>query len=264
MYIGVYFLLSGIFIVICIYLFPSIRRKLGLYIGLSLLAIIALLVTFELGSQYLNIITISEPAAFNFPGDYLDSGIIGWFVLLLPLIGILSPILISILLRKKDGKLSRSKTMIEQTTPLSSSNRRRVIEIILAIIGVLNCIIVAVIFSYYIISQSDGNISALWSLQGFYIFEIILFGVLGLIAVLKSSLEINNFWSGIPWISSGFLLVFVIIGAWTIGFFIIPAMISFLLLGILIDRRLKGDLALHLIYFVSAAIAQAVFFFLTI
>ena len=120
------------------------------------------------------------------------------------------------------------------------------------------------IFSNYVISQSDGNFSALWSLQGFYFLEIILFGILGLIAVLKNSKQLNTFWSGIPWISSGFLLAFVIIGAWTIGFTLIPAMISFLLLGILIDRRLKGDSALHLIYFVSAAIAQAVLVFLAL
>lgn len=252
MYIGVYFFLSGLFIVICIFLFPSIRRKLGLYIGLSLFFIIAMLITFELGSQYLNILRIGEPATFNYPGDYLDSGIFGWFILILPLIGILFPILIAIFLRT------------EKTPPTDASNRRRVIEITLAIIGVLNCIISAVIFSNYVISQSLENFSALWSLTGLYFFEIILFGVLGLIAVLKNSKQLHTFWSAIPWVSSGFLLTFVIIGGWSIGFTLIPAMISFLLLGILMDRRLKGELALHLIYFVSAAIAQAVFVFLTI
>jgi hypothetical protein len=145
-----------------------------------------------------------------------------------------------------------------------STIRRSSIEIIIAIFAALNCLIVPLLFSYSTITQVGENIITLWPLPGLYFFEIIIIGVLGLVAVLKSTSQLSLLWSAIPWICSGILFAFVILGAWTIGFALIPAMISFLLLGILIDRRLKGDSALHLIYFVSAGIAQAVLVFILV
>lgn len=41
---------------------------------------------------------------FNYPGDYLNRGILGWFALVLPLLGILSPILISFIFKHEDRK----------------------------------------------------------------------------------------------------------------------------------------------------------------
>ncbi|MBE9475169.1 MAG: hypothetical protein IMY85_09790 [Chloroflexi bacterium] len=52
-------------------------------------------------------------------------------------------------------------------------------------------------------------------------------------------------------------MALVILGAWTIGFYLIPAMILFSIVGILADKRTQGDLALHLIFYVSAGIVQA-------
>jgi hypothetical protein len=41
-------------------------------------------------------------------------------------------------------------------------------------------------------------------------------------------------------------------------------MVLFLIVGILADRRINGDFALHLIYFVSGGIAQSILVFLTL
>lgn len=136
------------------------------------------------------------------------------------------------------------------------------IEIVLGVMGALNCIIVPLLFAYYIIYERLELFPTLFPLPGLYFLEIILFGILGLIAVFFNSKQLHIFWSAVPWISSGFLLAMVILGAWSIGFFVIPAMLSFLVVGILIDSNLNGNLALHLIYFISAAIAQAVIVFI--
>jgi hypothetical protein len=136
------------------------------------------------------------------------------------------------------------------------------IEIVLGIIGALNCIIVPLLFAYYIIYERLELFPTLFPLPGLYLLEIMIFGVLGLVAVFFNSKKIHIFWSAVPWISSGFLLAMVILGAWSIGFFVIPAMLSFLIVGILIDSNMNGNLALHLIYLISAAIVQAVIVFI--
>jgi hypothetical protein len=104
MYIGVYLCLSGLFLIICLLILPRVRRRLGLFIGLSLLTIISPFVLFELLSIYLNIVPAGENVNFNYPADYVDKGIIGWFVTILPLLGILSPIMISLLLTRQSDK----------------------------------------------------------------------------------------------------------------------------------------------------------------
>lgn len=106
MYIGVYLCLSGLFILICLLILPRLRKRRALFIGFSLLTIISPFVLFELMSIYLNITPAGGNANFNYPADYVDKGILGWFVIVLPLLGILSPIMISLLLtREKDKNL---------------------------------------------------------------------------------------------------------------------------------------------------------------
>lgn len=142
--------------------------------------------------------------------------------------------------------------------------RKSTLEIILALIGAINCFAVPIIYAFSAQTNPPSNFFSLFELPtpGLYFIELVLIGVLGLLAGIKKQHQPSVFWSVIPWISSGILLTFVILGAWTIGFFLIPAMIAFLVLGILVDRRLKGEIALHVIYFVSAGIAQAVIVFI--
>jgi hypothetical protein len=96
MYIGVYLCLGGIFILLSILLIPIVRMKLNKFITLSIIALIACLVVFESASTIFN---IQIPGSYNFPGDYLGSGPIGWFIMFLPLLGITSPLIISYYLR---------------------------------------------------------------------------------------------------------------------------------------------------------------------
>jgi hypothetical protein len=139
--------------------------------------------------------------------------------------------------------------------PVNQSNPRvRLMEWVFSILGAMNCIVIPIIFSYYQIQFPEGGFSNIWPFPAIYFLEIISLGVITVIAVAKIKDKQNSVWSGVPWICSGILLAFVILGAWTIGFFLIPGMILFLLVGVIVDRRI--------IYFVSAGIGQAILVFL--
>lgn len=148
-------------------------------------------------------------------------------------------------------------------TPPSVKNRRN-LEWIFSSFGALNCIIIAVLFTIYQLPQTGGGWNEIWPFPLIYLVEI---GVLGIIVVLAVSMvaeDKKSNWSIVPWICSGILVAFVILGAWTIGFYLIPAMLLFIFVGIFIDRRTHGDIPLHIIFFVVGAIAQASFVFLTL
>lgn len=143
-----------------------------------------------------------------------------------------------------------------------SNTRTRYLEWVFSILGALNCIGVSLLFLSSELQHSE--FASIWPLPALYLFEIIIIGILCVISVAMVQNWQNPIWAGIPWISSGILLAFVILGAWTIGFFLIPAMILFLVAGIMADRRLKGDFPLHLIFFVAAGIGQSVLVLLTL
>ena len=148
------------------------------------------------------------------------------------------------------------------TTNRNPNSGRRSLEWLLSILGALNCILVAAVFTN---SQITGvGLTGIWPLPLIYFVEISVLGIVCLIAVAMLRNNSVSRWSGIPWICSGILLALVILGAWTIGFYLIPAMILFLIVGILVDKRTQGDIALHLIYYVSAGIVQASLVFLTL
>ncbi len=137
----------------------------------------------------------------------------------------------------------------------NSKTSRRSMEWVMSILGALNCILVAVIFAMPNIT--GAGLTSIWPFPLIYFIEISVLGIVCVIAVGMLRNNSESRWSGIPWICSGVLLALVILGAWTIGFFLIPAMILFLIVGILADRRTQGNIALHLIFYVSAGVVQA-------
>lgn len=151
--------------------------------------------------------------------------------------------------------------------PLVDPSRRsktRRLEWLFSSLTAINCFIVVITFAFINGSISIEGILSKWPFPLIYFIEIASLGIIGLVAVAKLQLNLKSKWSGIPWICSGVLFAFVILGAWTIGFFLLPAMILFLVTGILVDKRTEGEIPLHLVYFVSAGIAQAAFVFFTL
>ena len=147
------------------------------------------------------------------------------------------------------------------TPPESRSFR---LEWFLSVIAALNCIIVVAVI--VINSNPEGNfdLATQWPFPLLYFIEIVSIGILSLVAVGSLQwLEKPN-WSAVFWVCSGLLLSFVILGAWTIGFFLVPAMVIFILLGIMSDKRTGNDIPLHIVFFVAAAVVQAIIVFLTL
>jgi hypothetical protein len=141
---------------------------------------------------------------------------------------------------------------------------RRSLEWLFSILGALNCIIVVVLFTISQLSQPGGALLDIWPFPLFYFFEITTIGLLPVIAVSLLSTNSKSNWSAVPWICSGILVAFVILGAWTIGFFLIPAMLLFLFVGIFADRRTKGETPLHIIFYVAGGLSQSIFVLLTL
>jgi len=132
--------------------------------------------------------------------------------------------------------------------PDSSSRVAPIAEKILAIVGVVNCIVVPFLFA--------TNQSELFPLPGLYFIEIALSGVLGLISVVTEHYE-DWRWRIVPWIVAGILLAFVLLGGFSIGFFLIPATLAFLAVGFLGDRHRSRRMISHVGHFLIAATVQA-------
>jgi hypothetical protein len=144
-----------------------------------------------------------------------------------------------------------------------SKETRRTIEYILFVLAGINCIIITAAFFYTEVALS-GGIEAVFPFPGIYFIELIAIGIICLFTMLLLNDKTSSGWSTIAWICSGLLVAFVILGAWTIGFYLIPGMILLLVVGILIDRRTQRNYALHLIYFFAAALSQGIFVFIVI
>ena len=145
--------------------------------------------------------------------------------------------------------------MTEEKFPVQSEpNQNRPLRTwFLAILTALYCLTVVILFAYSQVSMG----SSIWWFPGIYFLEIVLFGSLSLVSVVKNSPAGQFAWNSLPWIGAGGLLAFVILGAWTIGFYLIPGMILSIVIGVIEDRRKKDNLPLHVILFLVAAIAQA-------
>ena len=126
-------------------------------------------------------------------------------------------------------------------------------EWLLAVLAAANCAAVAI---PTLIDSATG-----WPFPGLYMLEILLAGLINLYPVAMD-FPAESKWGALAWASAGIVLAFVISGAWTINFLLLPAMIFLLLLGVLSDRRKRGNLALHFLVFITAAFLQALLFFL--
>jgi len=108
MFIGVYICLGVIFIIISLFIFPAIRDKPAKLILLSITFMILGLALLELASGYLGFVQLGSPAYSNIPGDFLGKGLLGWIILILPILAVISPLLISFWFHKSSDRNDRS------------------------------------------------------------------------------------------------------------------------------------------------------------
>jgi hypothetical protein len=127
------------------------------------------------------------------------------------------------------------------------SNLARAAEWFAALVGAINCILVPVLFA------QPGGMD--FPFPGLYFIEIALLGVLVLVFVALRP-RLGGRWNALPWAAAGIILAFVILGGFSIGPYLIPALITFSITGILVDWQTGGMLTHHLGLLLMAAVVQ--------
>jgi hypothetical protein len=120
-----------------------------------------------------------------------------------------------------------------------------------AVIGAAVCLIVVLVFS----SQQASD---LWPLPGLYFIEITLLAIFGAASRILAANQTNPILRAAPWITAGVLFPFVILGIFSIGLFILPAMLAFFLSGLTADMQRKKGFAGHFSLAVMSALLQGV------
>ena len=120
-------------------------------------------------------------------------------------------------------------------------------EWVAALIGAVNCVLVPAIFA-----QSQGD---LFPFPGLYFVQIALVGVLVLAFVVARSRPKTR-WPALPWVAAGIMLAFVVLGGFSIGPFLVPAFLAFLVTGVLVDVQTGAALARHIGLLIVAAVIQ--------
>jgi hypothetical protein len=120
-------------------------------------------------------------------------------------------------------------------------------EWLAALVGAITCILVPALFA------QPGGMA--FPFPGLYFIEISALGVvvLGFVAL---RLRLSPRWNALPWIAAGIILTFVILGGFSIGPFLIPALIAFSAAGILVDRHTGGPMSQHAGLLLVAAVVQ--------
>ena len=119
-------------------------------------------------------------------------------------------------------------------------------NLFITIIGGLNCVIVSLLF--YNFQLGDGqSFFSLFPLPGLYLFEIALLGVLGFYSAFRNKISLL-------WIVCGFLLQIIILGAWTVGLYLIPSFLAFGILAIIFSNKKERKQNFKL--FIQAFISQ--------
>ena len=125
----------------------------------------------------------------------------------------------------------------------------RILEGGFAVVGAVICLVVVASFN----GQPQ---SPMWLLPGIYFIEIILLAILGAASRIVIPFRNMATWKVIPWIVTGVLFAFVILGALTIGIPLFPAMLAFLLSGIFADTPQIGKASGHFGLAVLSALIQ--------
>lgn len=128
----------------------------------------------------------------------------------------------------------------------SASRALRAGEWLAALVGVINCLLVPALFA-----QQNA-----FPLPALYFLEIALAGA-SVMALVALSRDDKAAGMPIPWIAAGILLAFVILGGFSIGPFLIPAFLAFVLVGLLRDAQSGAAMARGVGVLLVAAVVQA-------
>ena len=122
------------------------------------------------------------------------------------------------------------------------------LRVFMALLGMINCLGVSLLFGSM---QLDVG-QSVWSLfpqPGLYLLEITLLGILGFVATLRS-------WPKVLWAITGILTTFVILGIWSLGFYLVPVTLIFGIISFISSKQIP--FLTNFSFFIGAALVQAV------
>jgi hypothetical protein len=122
----------------------------------------------------------------------------------------------------------------------------------------LNSVIVVIFALGQAATPGVSALENLYPLPLLYFIEIIALSFLAILGLNTSVPQSNRSrWVPVlPWIAVGGLLAFVLLGGFSIGFYLIPGMLAFVAAGTLADRRQNRHLAGHAAILIVAAVVQ--------
>ena len=119
------------------------------------------------------------------------------------------------------------------------SSMRRKIERILALLGTAVCIADAASFWKYL----PGPGTPYWPFTDYPLVEITILGLIGAVGVaLDNGQRSNNIWGALPWVVTGCLAPYVILGAASFGPPLMFAGLLYIGAGVLASQRCKRSL----------------------
>lgn len=79
----------------------SFRGRVLRYVGLSVAISVLCLVAFVGLSYVTRLMRFGETTNWSYPGDYLASGPLGWVLMIIPLLGVVAPLVLALLLKRQ-------------------------------------------------------------------------------------------------------------------------------------------------------------------
>lgn len=116
---------------------------------------------------------------------------------------------------------------------LQSTGRQNKLILIATWIAALDCLAVAVIFNLIHAANPGNAFATWWPIPGFYFLELAILAALAIFAAPGLSSPAQKFWHPLPWIAAGIMLIFVVLGVLSIGLFLYPALLAFMLCAVL-------------------------------
>ncbi len=119
-------------------------------------------------------------------------------------------------------------------------------NLFIAIIGGINCILVSILFFMSQLGNAQSILS-LFPLPGLYLLEIAFLGILGFYSAYKNR-------TPLVWVVCGILLPIIFLGAWTVGLYLIPSLLTFGILAFILSG--KKNIKQNFKYFIQAFLFQ--------
>ena len=133
----------------------------------------------------------------------------------------------------------------------------RILEVLLAGFGAIGAGWASWNWWTYLHSATYSG-GSVWPLPAGYLLEITVLGVGGLVSVSANRTSSPPLWGNVTWAIAGVFLSLAVLGAWSIGPSVVPALLALVVAGILAGVRRRQKVLTQVGWFAGGAMGQAV------